>query len=56
MILFTILLVLSIIGAVMTLVYALTAGISFIVTFGDLIVFALIVLLIVKIIMRKKKK
>lgn len=55
MILFTILLVLSIIGVITTLVYAFTAGISFIITFGDLIVFALIVLLIVKIINRKKK-
>lgn len=55
MILFTILLSLIIAIAVIALITAIIAGGSFIVVFGDLIVFGLIVWLIIKIFRQKKK-
>lgn len=55
MILFTILLITLIAIAIITLVSAIIAGGSLIVVFGDVIVFALLVWLIVKIFRRKKK-
>lgn len=55
MILFTILLVLFIIFAVVTLVSAIAAGAGFLIVYGDAIVFGLIIWLIVRIINRKKK-
>lgn len=54
MILFTILLVLSIVFAVITQVSAIVARASFFVVYGDIIVFGLIIWLIIKIIRRKK--
>lgn len=55
MILFTILLVLTVVFAVITLVSAIIAGAGFFAAFGDIIVFGLIIWLIIKIINRKKK-
>lgn len=55
MIIFTILLATIIAAAVVGLVCTIVGGVSFIVAFGDIFVFGLIVWLIVKIIRRKKK-
>lgn len=55
MILFTILLATIIAAAVVGLICAVVGGVSFIVAFGDVFVFGLIIYLIVKIINRKKK-
>lgn len=54
MILFTILLAIIIAAAVIGLVVAIVSGTSFIVAFGDVFVFGLIVWLIIKIFKRKK--
>lgn len=55
MILFTILLATIIAAAVVGLICTVVGGVSFIVAFGDVFVFGLIIYLIVKIINRKKK-
>lgn len=55
MILFTILLATIIAIAVIGLVCAIVSGAGFIVVFGDIFVFGLIIYLIVKIFRRKKK-
>lgn len=54
MILFTILLAIIIAAAVIGLVVTIVSGASFIVAFGDVFVFGLIVWLIIKIFKRKK--
>ena len=54
MILFTILLAIIIAAAVIGLVVAIISGASFIVAFGDVFVFGLIVWMIIKIFKRKK--
>lgn len=56
MILFTILLVTLLAVLAIALVCTIVGGIGFITVFGDVIVFACIVWLIVKIFRRKKKK
>lgn len=55
MIIFTILLIALVVAAVIGLVAAIVAGGSFIVVFGDAIVFGLIVWMIIKIFRRKKE-
>lgn len=55
MILFTILLVTLLVMAAIALVSTIVVGSGFIVVFGDALVFALIVMLIIKIFRKKKK-
>lgn len=55
MILFTIVLFTLLAGALVALISALVAGAGFLVVFGDLAVFAVLVWLIVKLFTRKKK-
>lgn len=55
MIIFTVLLIAAIALAIIGLVFTIVGGASLIVTFGDVIVFGLIIWLIIKIFRRKKK-
>lgn len=55
MILFTIVLAIMIAAVVVGLICAIVGGVSFVMAFGDLFVFGLIVYLIIKAVNRKKK-
>lgn len=55
MILFTILMLTLIVAGIAALISVIVGGIGFAVAFGDIFVFALIVMAVIKIIRKKKK-